>query len=85
MPRVAKLLKGIAKRQKQEEEVWDNLGRTTNLNPMATALQYSYASLSPVCSLRYHAKIIPWGHKTADFVALGFQDNDEDEDEDDHE
>jgi hypothetical protein len=34
---------------------------------------------------RYHAKIIPWGHKTADFVALGFQDSDEDEDEDDHE
>ena len=30
VPRVAKLLlKGIAKRQKQEE-VWDNLGRTTN-------------------------------------------------------
>ena len=53
--------------------MWDNLGRTTNLNPMATALQYSYANL------------IPWGHKTADFVALGFQDNDEDEDEDDHE
>ena len=37
VPRVAELLKGIAKRQKQEE-VWDNLGRTTNLNPMATAL-----------------------------------------------
>ena len=34
---------------------------------------------------RYHAKFIPWGHKTADFVALGFQDSDEDEDEDDHE
>ena len=35
---------------------------------------------------RYHAKIIPWGgHKTAGFVALGFQDSDEDEDEDDHE
>ena len=31
VPRVAKQLKGIAKRQKQEE-VWDNLGRTTNLN-----------------------------------------------------
>ena len=30
--------------------------------------------------------IIPWGHKTADFVALGFgnQESDEDEDEDDH-
>ena len=36
---------------------------------------------------RYHAKIIPWGHKTVDFVALGFgnQESDEDEDEDDHE
>ena len=32
-----------------------------------------------------HANIIPWGHKTADFVALGFQDSDEDEDEEDHE
>ena len=83
VPRVAKLLKGIAKRQKQEE-VWDNLGRTTNLNPMATALQYSYANLSLLFA-RYHAKFIPWGHKTADFVALGFQDSDEDEDEDDHE
>jgi hypothetical protein len=29
--------------------VWDNLGRTTNLNPMATALQYSYANLSLSC------------------------------------
>ena len=77
------LLKGIAKRQKQEE-VWDNLGRRTNLNPMATALQYSYANLSLLFA-RYHAKFIPWGHKTADFVALGFQDSDEDEDEDDHE
>ena len=83
VPRVAKLLKGIAKRQKQEE-VWNNLGRTTNLNPMATALQYSYANLSLLFA-RYHAKIIPWGHKTADFVALGFQDSDEDEDEEDHE
>ena len=63
--------------------MWDNLGRTTNLNPMATALQYSYANLSLLFA-RYHAKIIPWGHKTADFVALGFQDSDEDEDEDDH-
>jgi hypothetical protein len=37
--------------------VWDNLGRTTNLNPMATALQYSYANLSLLFA-RYHAKII---------------------------
>ena len=51
---------------------------------MATALQYSYANLSLLVA-RYHTKIIPWGHKTADFVALGFQDSDEDEDEDDHE
>ena len=35
VPRVAKLLKGMAKRQKQDE-VWDSLGRITNLNPMAT-------------------------------------------------
>ena len=46
--------------------------------------QYSYANLSLLFA-RYHAKIIPWGHKTADFVALGFQDSDEDEDEEDHE
>ena len=54
---------------------------------MATALQYSYANLSLLFA-RYHAKIIPWGHKTADFVALlgfGNQESDEDEDEDDHE
>ena len=48
-PRVAKLLKGVAKRQKQDE-VWDSLGRTTNLNPMTACLQFSYA-FSPVCSL----------------------------------
>jgi len=45
---------------------------------------YSYANLSLLFA-RYHAKFIPWGHKTADFVALGFQDSDEDEDEEDHE
>ena len=86
VPRVAQLLKGIAKRQKQEE-VWDNLGRTTNLNPMANALQYSYANLSLLFA-RYHDKIIPWGHKTVDFVALGFgnqESDEEDEDEDAHE
>ena len=54
VPKVPKLLKGVAKRQKQEE-VWDNLGRTTNLNPMATALQYSYANLSLLFA-RYYAK-----------------------------
>ena len=74
VPRVAKLLKGIAKWQKQEE-VRDNLGRTTNLNPMATALQYSYANISLLFA-RY-----------ANIVALGFefQESDEDEDKDDHE
>jgi hypothetical protein len=53
---------------------------------MATALQYSYANLSLLFA-RYHAKFIPWDHKKADFVALGFgfQESDEDEDEDDHE
>ena len=68
VPRVAKLLNGIAKRQKQEE-VWDNLGRmTTNLNPMATALQYSYANLSLLFA-RYHVKIIPLCRKNADYYA----------------
>ena len=74
--RVPKLLNGIAKRQKQEA-VWDNLGRTTNLNSMATALQYSYANLALLFA-RYHAKIIPWGHKKTDFIALGLQGSDED-------
>ena len=60
VPRVAKLLKDMAKRQKQVE-VWDSLGRTTNLNPMATCLQFSYANLSLLFA-RFHAKIIPWGH-----------------------
>ena len=84
VPRVAKLLKGMAKRQKQDE-VWDSLGRTTNLNPMATCLQYSYANLSLLLA-RFHAKIIPWGHGSQDFVELGFSggeedDNDEEDDE----
>ena len=80
-PRVAKLLKGIAKRQKIRE-VWDNLGRTTNLNPMATALQYSYANLSLLFA-RYHTKFIPWGHKNPDYVELGFEENEEENYEDD--
>ena len=89
VPRVAKLLKGMAKRQKQDE-VWDSLGRTTNLNPMATCLQFSYANLSLLFA-RFHAKIciIPWGHDSQDFVELGFYESDgevgdeyvEDEDE----
>ena len=74
MPRVvAQLLKGIAKRQKQDE-VWDSLGRTTNLNPMATCLQFSYANLSLVFA-RFHAKIIPWGHDS------GEEDDEYDEEE----
>ena len=84
VPRVAKLLKGMAKRQKQDE-VWDSLGRTTNLNPMATCLQFSYANLSLLFA-RFHAKIIPWGHGSQDFVELGFsggeeEDYDEEDDE----
>ena len=54
VPRVAKLSKGMAKRQMQDE-VWDSLGRTTNLNPMATCLQFSYANLSLLFA-RFHAK-----------------------------
>ena len=70
VPRVAKLLKGMAKRQKQDE-VRDSLERTTNLNPMATCLQFSYANLSLLFA-RFHAKIIPWGHESQDFADLGF-------------
>jgi hypothetical protein len=65
-----------AKERQNQEEVWDNLGRTTNLNPMATALQYSYANLSLLFA-RHHAKSIPCGHNTVALVALGFQDSDE--------
>ena len=84
VPRVAKLLKGMAKRQKQDE-VWDSLGRTTNLNPMATCLQFSYANLSLLFA-RFHAKIIPWGHDSQDFVQLGFSGGEEDDyDEEDDE
>ena len=83
VPRVAKLLKGMTKWEKQDE-VWDSLGRTTNLNPMATCLaklgedQFSYANLSLLFA-RFHAKIIPWGHDSQDFVQLGFSDGDEDD------
>ena len=79
VPRVAKLLKGMAKRQKQDE-VWDSLGRTTNLNPMATCLQFSYANLSLLFA-RFHAKIIPWGHGSQDFVELGFFESDGEEED----
>ena len=73
----------MAKRQKQYE-VWGSLGRTTNLNPMATCLQFSYANI-PLVFARFHDKIIPWGHKSQDFVELGFFESDGeecDEDED---
>ena len=84
MPRIAKLLKGMAKRQKQDE-VWDSLGRTTNLNPMKTCLQFSYANLSLLFA-RFHAKIIPLGHDSQDSVQLGFSGGEEDDyDEDDDE
>jgi hypothetical protein len=73
--RVVKLLKWIAKR--------DNLGRTTNLNPMATVLQYFCTNLFLLLFARYHAKSIPWGHKTADEDEI--QESDEDEDKDDYE
>ena len=57
------VLYGIAKRQKQEEvwDLWDKPGEDDQLNPMATALQYSYAKLlrhtlgpqnSGLCSIR---------------------------------
>ena len=69
----------MAKRQKQDE-VWDSLGRTTNLNPMATCLQFSYANLSLLFA-RFHAKIIPWGHGSQDFVKLGFFESDGEEED----
>jgi hypothetical protein len=48
-------------------------------NPMTTVLQYSYANLSLLFA-HYHSKIIPWGHKTADFAVLGFGNQESDED-----
>ena len=87
VPRVAKLLKGMAKRQKQDE-LWDSLGRTTNLNPMVTCLQFSYANqpFSPVRSLpRQNHTLGP--RDSQDFVQqLGFsggeeEDYDEENDE----
>ena len=50
----------------KEDEVWDNLGTTTSLN---LALLFA----------RFHAKIIPWGHDSQDFVQLGFSGGEEDE------
>ena len=49
-------------------------------NPMATCLQFSYANLSLLFA-RFHAKIIPWGHDSQDFVELGFFENDGEEDD----
>jgi hypothetical protein len=57
----------------------------TNLNPIATALQYSYANLSLLFA-RYHAKrLIPWGHKIIWFRIWFSRKRHEDEFEDDHE
>ena len=78
VPRVAKLLKGMAAKRQKQDEVWDSLGRTTNLNPMATCLQFSYANLSLLFA-RFHAKIIPWGHDSPDFVQLGFSGGEEED------
>ena len=55
-----KALERDRKARQKQEEVWDNLKRATNVNLMATALQYSYANLSLLFA-RYHAKIIPCG------------------------
>ena len=62
------------------------LGRATNLNPMATCLQFTYSNLSLLFA-HFHVKIMPWGHESQDFVELGFygsdgeeEDNEEDED-----
>ena len=48
-------------------------------------LQFSYANLSLLFA-RFHAKIIPWGHDSHDFVQLGLSDGEEDDyDEEDDE
>ena len=51
---------------------------------MATCLQFSYANLSLVFA-RFHAKIIPWGHDSQDFVELGFFESDGEEDDENDE
>ena len=45
---------------------------------MATCLQFSYANLSLLFA-RFHAKIIPWGHDSRDFVQLGFSGGEEED------
>jgi hypothetical protein len=76
VPRVSKLFKGIAKRQKKEE-VWDNLGRMTNLNPPT----------SFSCLLATTQKSYPLGPQNSELcsiIGFGNQESDEDENEDDH-
>ena len=50
------------------------------LNPISTCLQFLYANLSLVFA-RFHAKIIPWGHHSQDFVELGFFESDGEEED----
>ena len=59
------------------------MGRITNLNPMATCLQFSYANFSLLFAV-FHAKIMPWGHKRQDLVELGFYESDGEKDDEDH-
>ena len=54
------------------------------LNPISTCLQFLYANLSLVFA-RFHAKIIPWGHNSQDFVQLGFSGGEEDDEYDEEE
>ena len=64
------------------------LVETTILYPMATCHQFSYSNLSLLFA-RFHTRIIPWGHKSQDFVELGFystvyeSDGEEDHEDDD--
>ena len=57
---------------------FSELSTITNLNPMATCLQFSYADLSLLFA-RFHTKTIPWDHKSQDFVELGFFESDGEE------
>jgi len=68
VPRVAKLLKGMAKRQKQDK-VWD-IGEDKKFKPDGNVPPVLiYANLSLLFD-RFHAKIIPWGPKSQNFVEL---------------
>jgi len=65
----------------KQDEVWDSLGRTTNLNPMAICP--SFHMLTFLSSLLDSTlKIIPWGHNSQDFVQLGFSGGEEDDEYD---